>query len=61
VEAAGEIEGVGLSDPSKLDETYGGTVHQIVHRYLELGIACFAVLAAAWLYFSRGVTRRPAT
>lgn len=48
----GEIEGVGLSDPSKLDETYGWTAHQIVHRYLDLGITCLAVLAAAWLYFT---------
>jgi hypothetical protein len=45
----GEIEGVGLSDPSKLDEVYGWTDHQIVHRYLGVGIACFAVLAAGWL------------
>lgn len=46
----GEIEGVGLSDPSKLDEIYNWTAHQIVHRYLEVGTACFVVLAAAWLY-----------
>jgi uncharacterized membrane protein YukC len=24
----------------------------IVQRYLDLGIACVAVLAAAWLYFT---------
>lgn len=48
----GEIEGVGLSDPSKLDEVYQWTTHQIVHRYFALGIACFAALAAAWLYFT---------
>ncbi|HEY0193704.1 MAG TPA: hypothetical protein VGC42_21455, partial [Kofleriaceae bacterium] len=48
----GEIEGVGLSDPSKLDEVYQWTTHQIVHRYYALGLACFAVLAAAWLYFT---------
>jgi hypothetical protein len=46
----GEIEGVGLSDPSKLDEVYGWTTHQIVHRHFAVGIACFVVLAAAWLY-----------
>lgn len=45
----GEIEGVGLSDPSKLDEIYGWTVHQLVGRYLTVGAACFAVLAVAWL------------
>jgi hypothetical protein len=48
----GEIEGVGLSDPSKLDELYGWTTHQLVHRYLGVGTACFAVLIAAWLYFT---------
>lgn len=53
----GEIEGVGLSDPSKLDEVYGWTTHQIVHRYLDLGIACFVVLAAAWLYFTAAARR----
>jgi len=55
----GEIEGVGLSDPSKLDEVYGWTVHQIVHRHLNVGIACFVALAAAWLYFTHAA-RRPA-
>jgi hypothetical protein len=48
----GEIEGVGLSDPSKLDEVYGWTVHQLVHRYVNLGIVCFVVLAAAWIWFT---------
>jgi hypothetical protein len=48
----GEIEGVGLSDPSKLDELYGWTTPQIVQRHLSVGIACFAVLTAAWLYFT---------
>jgi hypothetical protein len=48
----GEIEGVGLSDPSKLDEVYGWTTQQLVHRHLSVGIACFVVLAAAWLYFT---------
>ena len=45
----GEIEGVGLSDPSKLDEVYGWTDHQIVGRYLGVGIACLVGLTAAWL------------
>lgn len=48
----GEIEGVGLSDPSKLDEVYGWTTRQIVHRHLDVGVACFAVLVGAWLYFT---------
>jgi hypothetical protein len=53
----GEIEGVGLSDPSKLDEVYGWTTHQIVHRHLNVGIACFVALAAAWLYFTYDARR----
>lgn len=48
----GEIEGVGLSDPSKLDEVYGWTTRQIVRRHWNVGIACFVALAAAWLYFT---------
>jgi len=58
----GEIEGVGLSDPSKLDEVYGWTDQQIVHRYLGVAIACFVALAAAWLYATYaayGVRDRP--
>jgi hypothetical protein len=41
----GEIEGVGLSDPSKLTEVYGWNVDQLVHRYVSLGCACLATLA----------------
>ena len=48
----GEIEGVGLSDPSKLDELYHWTTHQLVHRYLTVATVCLVVLAAAWLYFT---------
>ena len=55
----GEIEGVGLSDPSKLDEVYGWTAHQIVHRYVVLGVSCVLVLTAAWAYFTY-VARRAA-
>jgi len=55
----GEIEGVGLSDPSKLDEIYGWTIRQLVHRYTNLGTACLVVLAVAWLYFTY-VERRAA-
>ncbi|HZJ62281.1 MAG TPA: hypothetical protein VFD36_02060 [Kofleriaceae bacterium] len=55
----GEIEGVGLSDPSKLDEVFGWTTRQIVHRHLGVGIACFVVLAAGWLYFTHSARRWP--
>lgn len=53
----GEIEGVGLSDPSKLDEVYNWTTHQIVHRYYTLGALCFAALALAWLYATYAARR----
>lgn len=46
----GEIEGVGLSDPSKLDELHGWTVHQIVDRYVLVGGACLAVVLATWAW-----------
>ena len=55
----GEIEGVGLSDPSKLDEVYGWTTHQIVQRHWSIGIACFIVLAIAWLHFTRAARLTP--
>jgi len=55
----GEIEGVGLSDPSKLAEDYGWTTEQIVHRYVVLGVACLLVLAAAWAYFTWSSRRSP--
>ena len=46
----GEIEGVGLSDPSKLDEQFGWSVAHIVSRYVAVGACCFVVLAGAWLW-----------
>jgi len=55
----GEIEGVGQSDPSKLQEVYGWSTEQLVHRYVTLGVACLAALAAvyAWQVY---VARREA-
>jgi hypothetical protein len=55
----GEIEGVGLSDPSKLTETYGWTIHQLIHRYLVVAAVSFAVLAVVYalgLRAQRGVS-----
>ena len=45
----GEIEGVGLSDASKLDELHGWTDAQIVDRYVTVGAICLLVLAALWV------------
>lgn len=45
----GEIEGVGLSDPSKL-RAYGWSTDDIVDRYVALGVACLIVLAIVWAW-----------
>jgi hypothetical protein len=44
----GEIEGVGLSDPSKLQEQFGWATQTIVDRYVLVGTLCLAVLVAVW-------------
>jgi hypothetical protein len=49
----GELEGVGLSDASRLVETYGWTERALVSRYLWVAGLCLAALAA--LYVARGV------
>ncbi len=46
----GEIEGVGLSDPSKLLEDHGWPVERIVDRYVLVGVTCLVVIAAAWAW-----------
>jgi len=46
----GEIEGVGLSDPSKLLKA-GWSVDTIVGRYVLLGSVCVMVIAAATAWF----------
>ncbi len=53
----GEIEGVGLSDPSKLTETYGWTLHQLIHRYLVVAAVSFAALAVVYAAGLRGQPR----
>lgn len=57
----GEIEGVGLSDPSKLDEDYGWTVRQIVDRYVVVGVCCLALLACVWVWSTWQTRRRAHT
>lgn len=46
----GEIEGVGLSDPSKLHDVFDWSTSTIVGRYVALGIVCLVALGAvtAW-------------
>ena len=53
----GEIEGVGLSDPSKLQDVFGWATRTIVDRYVTLGSLCLIVLAAAWLWSIRSARR----
>jgi len=45
----GEIEGVGLSDASKLTEVYGWTFGQLTGRYVALGAVCAAAIAAMYV------------
>jgi hypothetical protein len=54
----GEIEGVGLSDPSKLLATYSWTPAQIVDRYVLVGACCFAVLVGVWVWSTWQARRR---
>ena len=56
----GEIEGVGLSDPSKLSEVCGWSTDQIVHRYVTLGVACLVVLAGVYAWQVRSARARDA-
>lgn len=44
----GEIEGVGLSDPSRLTDWYGWTVKTLISRYVTLGVICLVVLGMVY-------------
>lgn len=50
----GEIEGVGLSDPSRLTETYDWTIHQLIQRYLVVAGVSLAALAVIYALGLRG-------
>ncbi|HYO72261.1 MAG TPA: hypothetical protein VEU33_39935 [Archangium sp.] len=50
----GHIEGVGLSDPSKLVDVYGWSESELIRRYTWLGLACLAALA---VLYAVGVSR----
>ncbi len=56
----GEIEGVGLSDPSKLHVVHGWATDDIVDRYVTLGVACLIVLAMVWAWQVRAARREAA-
>jgi hypothetical protein len=53
----GEIEGVGLSDPSKLKDVFGWSTDQIVHRYVALGVCCLVALAVVYAWQLRPAAR----
>ncbi len=46
----GEIEGVGLSDPSKLKDVYGWSTEHLVHHYVALGVGCLVALAVVYAW-----------
>jgi hypothetical protein len=45
----GAIEGVGLSDPSKLVEQHGWSEGDLIRRYVTVGVVCLACLAALYV------------
>lgn len=53
----GRIEGVGLSDPSRLVDVHGWSVGGLVHAYVALGVVCLGALAAGWWWHGRGSRR----
>ncbi|WP_208722908.1 hypothetical protein [Corallococcus llansteffanensis] len=45
----GLIEGVGLSDPSRLVETYGWNVSRVIRWNVTVGVSCLVALGALYL------------
>ena len=54
----GEIEGVGLSDASKLWKVHGWALSEISHRYVAVGLVCLAVLGVAYWLAVQGARAR---
>lgn len=46
----GVIEGVGLSDPTKLVEVHGWSEPQMIGRYVGLAGACLAAILLVWIW-----------
>ena len=46
----GEMEGVGLSDPTKLVDDYGWATEAMVRRYVVTGACCLLALAALYAW-----------
>jgi hypothetical protein len=45
----GEIDGVGDSDPSRLVDAHGWSVHGLVSSYVTLGVTVLLMLVVAWI------------
>lgn len=54
----GEIEGVGLSDATRLVDDFGWTAESMVRRYVGLGVCCLAALALVYAWGVREARRR---
>ncbi|CAM3616646.1 hypothetical protein G4177_23700 [Corallococcus sp. ZKHCc1 1396] len=45
----GAIEGVGMSDPSKLVQTHGWNISHLIRRYVAVGSTCLVALGVLYL------------
>ena len=54
----GANEGQGLSDASRLSETWGWSTEEIVSRYVALGVGCLLLLVALYAWGLSGRSRR---
>ncbi len=58
----GEMEGVGLSDATKLVDDFGWTTQAMIQRYVATGIACLVLLGLIYVWGvlgARAAARRP--
>jgi hypothetical protein len=54
----GEMEGIGLSDATRLVDDFGWTAEAMVRRYVTLGVCCLAALALVYAWGVRQAKRR---
>jgi hypothetical protein len=54
----GEMEGIGLSDATRLVDDFGWTTEAMVRRYVTLGACCLAALALVYAWGVRQAKRR---
>jgi hypothetical protein len=46
----GEMEGVGLSDATRLVDDFGWTADQLINRYVGLGVCCLIALTLVYAW-----------